>query len=99
MNVRKSSVIRRGDVASVRIAYTENGVATANIPGDWRIAARSVAAGLWEAVCWLERQMQRRSMRLALLELNDDQLKDIGLSRGEAYGLSSSRGYDEALRR
>jgi uncharacterized protein YjiS (DUF1127 family) len=100
MDARKSSLIRRGvDVASVRIAYAERGVATASIPADWRGAARSVAAGLWTVFRWLERQLQKRSTRLALLELNDDQLKDIGLSRGEAYGLSSSKGYSEALRR
>ncbi|WP_318011190.1 DUF1127 domain-containing protein [Mesorhizobium sp. ES1-1] len=29
--------------------------------------------------------MDRRRSRLALLEMTDDQLKDIGLSRGDAY--------------
>jgi uncharacterized protein YjiS (DUF1127 family) len=31
------------------------------------------------------RQLERRRSRLALLEMTDEQLKDIGLSRGEAY--------------
>jgi uncharacterized protein YjiS (DUF1127 family) len=30
--------------------------------------------------------LQRRAQRQALLELSDAQLKDIGLSRSEAYG-------------
>ena len=32
------------------------------------------------------RTLRERRNRLALLELNDDQLKDIGLSRCQAYG-------------
>ncbi|OBZ95403.1 hypothetical protein ADU59_12595 [Pararhizobium polonicum] len=32
------------------------------------------------------RKLRERGNRLALLELNDDQLKDIGLSRCQAYG-------------
>ena len=35
---------------------------------------------------WLTRQMEKRRSRLALLEMTDEQLKDIGLSRGEAHG-------------
>lgn len=34
---------------------------------------------------WLARQMEKRRSRLALLEMTDEQLKDIGLSRGDAY--------------
>lgn len=30
--------------------------------------------------------LRQRRNRLALLELNDDQLKDIGVSRSQAYG-------------
>ena len=37
------------------------------------------------AMLTLERLRKRRN-RMALLELSDDQLKDIGVSRGEAYG-------------
>lgn len=35
---------------------------------------------------FLAKTVQDRSNRLALLELNDDQLKDIGISRCQAYG-------------
>ena len=34
---------------------------------------------------WLGRQMEKRRSRLALLEMSDEQLKDIGLSRGQVY--------------
>ena len=37
------------------------------------------------AARWLGRQMEKRRSRLALLEMTDEQLKDIGLSRGDAY--------------
>lgn len=34
---------------------------------------------------WLAAKLQARRNRNALLELSDDQLKDIGLSRGQSY--------------
>lgn len=34
---------------------------------------------------WIIAKLKARSNRNALLELSDDQLKDIGLSRGQAY--------------
>jgi uncharacterized protein YjiS (DUF1127 family) len=34
---------------------------------------------------WIETRLERRRSRRALLEMTDDQLKDIGLSRGDAY--------------
>lgn len=34
---------------------------------------------------WLALKLRARRNRNALLELSDDQLKDIGLSRGQAY--------------
>ncbi|MDW6022672.1 DUF1127 domain-containing protein [Mesorhizobium sp. BAC0120] len=34
---------------------------------------------------WVEEQLERRRSRRALLEMSDDQLKDIGISRGDAY--------------
>jgi len=37
------------------------------------------------AANWVGRQLERRRSRLALLEMTDEQLKDIGLSRGEAH--------------
>ncbi|WP_027056744.1 DUF1127 domain-containing protein [Mesorhizobium erdmanii] len=43
------------------------------------------------AARWLTRQMEKRRSRLALLEMTDEQLKDIGLSRGQAYSEFSRR--------
>ena len=37
------------------------------------------------AANWIGRQLERRRSHLALLEMTDEQLKDIGLSRGEAH--------------
>lgn len=37
------------------------------------------------ALNWVETMFEKRRSRRALLEMSDDQLKDIGLSRGEAY--------------
>lgn len=44
-------------------------------------AVMVVAAG----ASWLERKLERRRSRIALLELSDDLLKDIGLSRADAH--------------
>ena len=54
---------------------------------------------IWRSLCgqiiavanWIDRLMARRRSRLALLEMTDEQLKDIGLSRGEAYCESMRR--------
>ncbi|MGD9915154.1 MAG: DUF1127 domain-containing protein [Rhizobiaceae bacterium] len=35
---------------------------------------------------WLEQTLERRRSRHALMQMSDDQLKDIGVSRAEAYG-------------
>jgi uncharacterized protein YjiS (DUF1127 family) len=43
---------------------------------------------------WISCQMERRRSRRALLEMTDDQLKDIGLSRGDAYSESTRRLWD-----
>ena len=43
---------------------------------------------------WIGRQLERRRSRLALLEMTDEQLKDIGLSRGQAYSEFSRRSWD-----
>ena len=43
---------------------------------------------------WISRQTERRRSRRALLEMTDDQLKDIGLSRGEAYSEFKRRLWD-----
>jgi uncharacterized protein YjiS (DUF1127 family) len=59
------------------------------------IGARSIgsreqgAYSLPKVIVWLEYMLERRRSRLALLEMSDDQLKDIGVSRGEAYGEAS----------
>jgi uncharacterized protein YjiS (DUF1127 family) len=44
----------------------------------------SLSERLATMLFWLERQLERRRSRRALLRLNDDQLKDIGLSRADA---------------
>ena len=41
---------------------------------------------LTSALTRLEAILERRRSRKALLEMTDDQLKDIGLSRSEAHG-------------
>jgi len=41
--------------------------------------------GLPALLKWLSRRLDVRRSRLALLELSDEQLKDIGLSRTDAY--------------
>jgi uncharacterized protein YjiS (DUF1127 family) len=53
----------------------------------WRRVLRQLAI----VVGWLAWQMERRRGRRALLELTDDQLKDIGLSRGHADVFVSRR--------
>ena len=34
---------------------------------------------------WIDTQFERRRSRRALLEMSDEQLKDIGISRSDAY--------------
>ncbi|MGE3305562.1 MAG: DUF1127 domain-containing protein [Rhizobiaceae bacterium] len=34
----------------------------------------------------MEQTLERRRSRHALMQMSDDQLKDIGVSRAEAYG-------------
>ncbi|MBN9219957.1 MAG: DUF1127 domain-containing protein [Mesorhizobium sp.] len=46
---------------------------------------RSLRAQCAAVAGWLGRHMEKRRSRLALLEMSDEQLKDIGLSRGQAY--------------
>ena len=36
-------------------------------------------------VAWLDRQLEKRRSRMALLDVSDELLKDIGLSRSDAY--------------
>ncbi|MFS2176327.1 DUF1127 domain-containing protein [Rhizobium pisi] len=50
-------------------------------------SSREIQPGLLPAaitaVRWLARKISERRNRNALMELSDDQLKDIGLSRGQ----------------
>ena len=55
---------------------------------------RSLRTHCIAAANWIGRQRERRRSRLALLEMTDEQLKDIGLSRGEAYSESTRRLWD-----
>jgi uncharacterized protein YjiS (DUF1127 family) len=45
----------------------------------------SSRSSLFRLVTRFEKLLERRRSRLALLELSDDMLKDIGVSRCEAY--------------
>lgn len=55
---------------------------------------RSLRAQCIAAANWVGRQLERRRSRLALLEMTDEQLKDIGLSRGEAHTEYMRRSWD-----
>lgn len=46
---------------------------------------RKPANGLYRLMRWLAYCIERRRTRMALLELTDDQLSDIGISRCDAY--------------
>jgi uncharacterized protein YjiS (DUF1127 family) len=54
--------------------------------GERRATAGRAGFSLTAALTWLETVLARRRSRRALLEMTDDQLKDIGLSRSEAHG-------------
>jgi uncharacterized protein YjiS (DUF1127 family) len=43
---------------------------------------------------WIDRVLERRRSRLALLEMTDDQLKDIGISRCDAHREGLRRFWD-----
>jgi len=45
-------------------------------------------------VARLEQQLEKRRTRTALLEMSDDQLKDIALSRADAYREANRRFWD-----
>jgi uncharacterized protein YjiS (DUF1127 family) len=53
---------------------------------EGRATAGRAAFSLTSALTWLEAVLARRRSRRALLEMTDEQLKDIGLSRCEAHG-------------
>ena len=46
---------------------------------------RTAKGSLGSALTWLGALFERRRSRLALLEMSDEQLKDIGVSRADAY--------------
>lgn len=43
---------------------------------------------------WIDHLLERRRSRLALLEMTDDQLKDIGISRCDAHREGIRRFWD-----
>jgi uncharacterized protein YjiS (DUF1127 family) len=61
---------------------------------DTTTIQQSLRAQFMAAASWISCQMERRRSRRALLEMTDDQLKDIGLSRGEANCESTRRLWD-----
>lgn len=58
--------------------------ATAGSRAHGRVRATAASAAL-RVVLMIEDALERRRSRLALMELTDDQLKDIGVSRSEAF--------------
>ncbi len=75
-SVPASGAAYRGPVAPQRAA------AQPRIPLWRRLAA---------AIYWIERQAEKQRSRRALLLLNDDQLRDIGLSRCDVHREASRR--------
>ena len=53
---------------------------------EGKATAGRTGFSLTAALTWLEAILARRRSRRALLEMTDEQLKDIGLSRSEAHG-------------
>lgn len=57
-------------------------------------------AGMTGLINWISAKLRQRRHRMALLELNDEQLKDIGISRCQAdsdhsrYRMSQSYGLE-----
>lgn len=48
-------------------------------------SSSSRGSALLRVVAMIEMAVERRRSRLALMELNDAQLKDIGISRSQAF--------------
>jgi uncharacterized protein YjiS (DUF1127 family) len=46
---------------------------------------RRITVVIRSLYAWLDHLADRRRSRMALLELTDEQLKDIGISRADAY--------------
>lgn len=58
-------------------------------PGARPSVLRRAGAVLTFLIGWLRQAKRRREQRMALLALSDDALKDIGISRSQAYGNDS----------
>ncbi|MBZ9683680.1 MULTISPECIES: DUF1127 domain-containing protein [unclassified Mesorhizobium] len=54
-------------------------------PSGQRGFAGRIVQVLSSLAKWIDRLLERRRGRLALLEMTDDQLKDIGISRCDAH--------------
>ncbi len=54
----------------------------------------SLFSSLGAVLAWLEDKLERRRGRRALLEMPDGQLKDIGLSRADAFNEARRRFWD-----
>lgn len=48
-------------------------------------------SSITSVLSWIDMQLERRRSRRALLEMSDEQLKDIGISRADAYREASRR--------
>ncbi|PWK67591.1 DUF1127 domain-containing protein [Aminobacter sp. AP02] len=55
---------------------------------------RNLAKAPHRLMRWLARCIERRRTRMSLLELTDEQLADIGISRCDAYREGIRRFYD-----
>jgi uncharacterized protein YjiS (DUF1127 family) len=53
--------------------------------------SRGSTSSITAVLAWLELQLEKRRSRRALLEMSDEQLKDIGLSRSDAFGEAQRR--------
>lgn len=58
------------------------------------VRSRGVFAVILALLAALDRQVERHRSRRLLLEMTDEQLKDIGLSRGEAFGEGAKRWWE-----
>lgn len=67
-----------GTIAAIPGALTQS---LRLVDTSFHVTVKLVAAG----VSWLEQKLERRRSRIALMELSDDLLKDIGMSRADAY--------------
>lgn len=54
-------------------------------PAGWRGYVRRLVRMAASFFLWIDALLERRRGRLALLEMTDDQLKDIGISRCDAH--------------